>query len=164
MLLFDPSMSALPMIETTKSQSAKCPIVHPPTGNISWVKTVVRQVSFTLLMNLMLRQSSVIEVLDAMGILSFIYRAGLSVFRDSAPKFQWPTTCPFAARCVVFFCTTIGCHFVGVCFLRCCGGFFVPPGRLRKSVSSRSLGSFEDMKLFLVFGGMYDHLVGVVGT
>ena len=34
----------------------KCRIVHPPIWNVSWVWTVVRQVSFTLRMNLVLRQ------------------------------------------------------------------------------------------------------------
>jgi hypothetical protein len=33
--LFDPSMSALPIIET--QNLSKCRIVHPLIGNVSWV-------------------------------------------------------------------------------------------------------------------------------
>ena len=33
-----------------EAEFAKRRIVHPPIGNVSWVQTVVRQVSFTLLM------------------------------------------------------------------------------------------------------------------
>ncbi|KAH3752246.1 hypothetical protein DPMN_186862 [Dreissena polymorpha] len=39
-------MSALSIIAKKNSQS----VVHPLTGNVSWVKAVVRQVSFTLLL------------------------------------------------------------------------------------------------------------------
>ena len=48
------AMSALPIIETQKSQN--CRIAHPPTGNASLAQTVVRQVTSTLLMKLMLQQ------------------------------------------------------------------------------------------------------------
>ena len=48
------SMSALPIIETQKSPN--CRLAHPPTGNVSWVQTVVRQVPSTLLMKLILQQ------------------------------------------------------------------------------------------------------------
>jgi hypothetical protein len=34
-LLFDPSMSALPIIAL--AAEPKCRIVHPPIGNVSWV-------------------------------------------------------------------------------------------------------------------------------
>ena len=38
-----------------EAEFSKCWIVHPLTGNVSWVQTVVRQVSFTLQINLILR-------------------------------------------------------------------------------------------------------------
>ena len=39
-----------------EAEVQKCRIDHPPIGSVSWDWTVVRQVRFTLLMNLMLRQ------------------------------------------------------------------------------------------------------------
>jgi hypothetical protein len=48
-LLSEPSMPARPMIVKHNSPTV-CWIVQLPIGNVSWVRTIVRQVGFTLLM------------------------------------------------------------------------------------------------------------------
>ena len=45
-----------------EAEFSKCWIVHPLTGNVSWVQTVVRQVSFTLQINLLWVTPIVIQV------------------------------------------------------------------------------------------------------